>query len=259
MERSRRGKRHAAYQGDVRVRTSAPYGYRSVRTQEGGGQAQVVIDFDEAAIVQQIFTWVGRDTLTIGAVRRRLLEAGISTRTGKRVWNHTTVWDMLANPAYTGEAAFGKTRSVPRGSRLRAPRGSSAQPRKLNSSTAAPTTEWSTIPVPALVSAELFAAAQDQLHTNRRRACQQQHGARYLLQGLLVCAHGGDAYYGTTVRRSPRTTQEHADYRCSGSDSDRCGGEAIGRNPQRRTDRRATAVWEDGCTVVAEPDRSAQA
>jgi site-specific DNA recombinase len=258
MERSRRGKRHAASQGDVSVLTSAPYGYRYVRKQEGGGRAQVLIDFDEAAIVQQIFTWVGRDKLTIGAVRRRLLEAGIATRTGKRVWNHKTLWDMLANPAYKGEAAFGKTRSVPRGPRLRPPRGSSAQSRKLHSSTAAPTTEWITIPIPALVGAELFAAAQDQLHTNRRRARQQQHGARYLLQGLLVCAHCGYAYYGKTVSRSPRTNQENAYYRCSGSDSYRFGGEAICSNPQLRTDMLEAAVWEEVCTVLAEPERIAQ-
>jgi len=258
MERSRRGKRHAASQGDVSVLTSAPYGYRYVRKQEGGGQAQVLIDFDEAAIVQQIFTWVGRDKLTIGAVRRRLLEAGIATRTGKRVSPHKTLWDMLANPAYKGEAAFGKTRSVPRGPRLRPPRGSSAQPRKLHTSTAAPITEWITIPIPALVSAELFAAAQEQLHTNRRRARQQQHGARYLLQGLLVCAHCGYAYYGKTVSRSPRTHQENAYYRCSGSDSYRFGGEAICSNPQLRTDTLDAAVWEEVCTVLTEPGRIAQ-
>jgi site-specific DNA recombinase len=257
MERSRRGKRHAAHQGDVSVLTSAPYGYRYVRKQEGGGQAQVLIDFDEAAIVQQIFTWVGRDNLTIGAVRRRLLEAGIATRTGKRVWNHKTLWDMLANPAYKGEAAFGKTRSVARGPRLRPPCGSSAQPRKLHSSTAAPTTEWITIPIPALVSAELFATAQEQLHANRRRA-RQQHGARYLLQGLLVCAQCGYAYYGKTVSRSPRTKQENAYYRCSGSDSYRFGGEAICSNPQLRTDMLETAVWEEVCTVLREPGRIAQ-
>ena len=39
MERSRRGKRHAAEQGNVAVLSGAPYGYRYLSKQAGGGQA----------------------------------------------------------------------------------------------------------------------------------------------------------------------------------------------------------------------------
>ena len=40
LERSRRGKRHAAQQGRVGVLCHAPYGYRYVNKQEGGGDAR---------------------------------------------------------------------------------------------------------------------------------------------------------------------------------------------------------------------------
>jgi site-specific DNA recombinase len=40
LERSRRGKRHAAQEGRVGVLCHAPYGYRYVPKQEGGGNAR---------------------------------------------------------------------------------------------------------------------------------------------------------------------------------------------------------------------------
>ncbi len=63
---------------------------------------------------------------------------------------------MLKNPAYKGEAAFGKTRWMPVGPRLRAPRGKPVQSRRGYAGNDAPTEEWITIPVPALVDPALF-------------------------------------------------------------------------------------------------------
>jgi len=40
MERSRRGKRHAARRGSVSVLCAAPYGYKYISKHAGGGQAQ---------------------------------------------------------------------------------------------------------------------------------------------------------------------------------------------------------------------------
>ena len=39
MERSRRGKRHAARRGSVNVFSAAPYGYRYIRKHDGDGEA----------------------------------------------------------------------------------------------------------------------------------------------------------------------------------------------------------------------------
>ena len=59
LERSRRGKRHAAQEGRVGTLCHAPYGYRYVSKQEGGGEARFEIVFDEARVVQLMFAWVG--------------------------------------------------------------------------------------------------------------------------------------------------------------------------------------------------------
>jgi site-specific DNA recombinase len=113
------------------------------------------------------------------------------------------VWGILKNPAYTGEAAFGKTRQGPPQPRLREHRHRALQLRRPHAVQDVPAEEWVAIPVPALVSAELFACVQEQLVENRRRARQGQRGARYLLQGLIGCARCLYAYYGKAL--SPRS------------------------------------------------------
>ncbi len=198
LERSRRGKRHAAQSGNVGILGHAPYGYRYISKQEGGGTARFEVLLEEARVVRDIFRWVGVERCTREEVRRRLQTAGVPTRTGKARWRHKTIWDLLQNPAYKGEAAFGRTRSGPLEPRWRTPRGRPAQSRRGYSPTAAPSSAWITIPVPALVDAAVFDAAQTQLQENRLRARIPLKGSRYLLQGLIVCARCGYAYYGRT-------------------------------------------------------------
>ena len=254
LERSRRGKRHAAQEGRVGILCHAPYGYRYVPKQEGGGDARFDIIWDEARVVQQVFAWVGQERCTINAVCRRLHQAGVQTRTGKAHWDHKTIWDMLKNPAYKGEAAFGKTRWTPVGPRLHAPRGRPAHSRRGYSGKAVPTDEWITIPVPALIDAALFEAVQAQLDENRRRARLPEKGSRYLLQGLLVCRQCGYAYCGRT------NDARNAYYRCAGAmNIPRHGFERVCGNKALRMDQTDAVVWYEVCQLLAQPARLEQA
>jgi hypothetical protein len=74
MERCRRGKRHAARTGNVGVMSCAPYGYRYISSQEGGGVARFEPIPAQARVVRRIFTWVGRDRLSLYQVAQRHLE-----------------------------------------------------------------------------------------------------------------------------------------------------------------------------------------
>ena len=260
IERHRRGKRHAAHVGAVNVLSGAPYGYRYVPKYEGGGQARYELIPDEARVVRQVFAWVGRDRLTIGEVCRRLTEAGEMTRTGKTVWDRSVVWGILKNPAYTGAAAFGKTRQEPLRPRLRAQRGRPVQPRRAVSISDVPPEDWITIPVPALVEPEVFAAVREQLRENQRHARQSRRGALYLLQGLLQCQHCGYAFYGKRLSPSARKgkPRAYASYRCLGTDAYRFGGERLCQNTQVRTDLLDLAVWREVCTLLDHPERLAE-
>jgi site-specific DNA recombinase len=149
--------------------------------------------------VRQRSDWLGHERVTIGDVGRRLSRAGEPTRTGKAVWDRSVVWGMLRNPAYRGTAAFGKTRQGPPRPRLRAQRGRPLPPRRATAPVEMPREEWMTIPVPAMVEPEVFAAVQEQLRANQRHARQCRRGAPYLRQGLVSCQGGGDAYDGKGI------------------------------------------------------------
>ena len=108
MERHRRGRIHAAKQGSINVLANAPYGYRYIDKHTGDGQASFEIVEEEAEIIRKIFNWIGQERMTIGAVIRRLKENKIITKKRKAYWDRSTIWYMLKNPAYKGQAAFGR-------------------------------------------------------------------------------------------------------------------------------------------------------
>jgi site-specific DNA recombinase len=58
------------------------------------------------------------------------------------------------------------------------------QPKRAVSSTAVPPEKWMSIPVPALVSEELFEAVAEQLQENQQRARIGQRGVCYAVSGL---------------------------------------------------------------------------
>jgi site-specific DNA recombinase len=255
LERSRRGKRHAAREGRVSVLSGAPYGYRYIGKHEGGGMARYAIDEAEAPIVRLMFQWIGGERLSIGEVCRRLRQQGCLTRGGKPAWDRATVWGILKNPAYIGTAAFGKTRIGPMRERLRPVRGGAEQPRWPYSAYDVPEEEWLQVPVPALIESELFAAVQEQLAENRQRNRHNRRGQRYLLQGLLVCRRCGYAYYGKAIcpRAAKGKRRDYAYYRCCGSDAHRFGGQRLCANPQLRTDRADAAVWQEVQRLLRNP------
>lgn len=254
LERSRRGKRHAARRGSVNVLSAAPYGYRYVTKQEGSGAAAYEVVEEQAAIVKQVFELVGRDRLSIGVVSRRLKEQGVLTATGKTWWDRATVWGMLKNTAYMGSAGFGKTRLGDRRPRPMMQRGHAKTPRRSGSTYDVPRDEWSLIDVPAIIDAALFETVQQQLDANRRQASERKRGARYLLQGLVNCACCGYAYCGKKVSRSSAKGRDQwAYYRCVGTDAYRFGGQRVCQNKQARTDKLDDAVWNDLCELLRNP------
>jgi len=258
MERSRRGKKHAAQSGSLNVMSGAPFGYRYVPVREGGGLARFEPVAEQARVVQQIFSWIGRDRCSLAEVCRRLHKAGTPTATGRRIWSREAVWHVLQNSAYMGQAAYGKTHMMPRGknSRLRAARGHPTEPRRTKAPKPADRKEWVFVTVPALVDDSLFRAAHAQLEENRSRARQGRRRPGYLLQGLTCCAKCGYAYYGKTLRQlAGRQMRDFLYYRCSGSDGYRFGGERICGNAQIQGNILETTVWSEVSKLLMNPQR----
>jgi site-specific DNA recombinase len=245
-ERCRRGKRYAAQRGSVNVLTAAPFGYRYVSKQAGGGQAAWLIVPEEARLVRQMFEWLVHERASLAAIARRLVDQHIPTRTGKPTWNRSTVGAMLKNSAYQGAALFGKTRNGPRRPRLRPLRGTPATPRRAYASYRTADHERQAVPVPAIVSPDLFAAAQEQLADNRKRYRGRPYNINFLLRGLTVCQRCGYAYVGAHDRRFNYTF-----YRCCGNSTHGkgCGNSLI------HAHRLEAAVWNDVRALLADPER----
>jgi site-specific DNA recombinase len=260
LERSRRGKLHAARRGSVAVLGGAPYGYRYVSAGQGYEEACYEIVLEEAKVVRQIFEWAGNAGYSIATICKLLKRNEILTRTGKSWWDRTTVWGMLKNPAYKGTAAFGKTRVGDRRPALRPQRGAVEQPRRAYSTYQVSSEDWIYIPVPGIIGEDLFEAVQEQLAENRKRSRERARGARHLLQGLLVCAKCGYAYYGKPVSRAAAKgkTKKYVYYRCVGTDSYRFGGQRVCSNRQVRSDMLEEAVWVDVCSLLKDPRRIEQ-
>ena len=255
MERTRRGRRFAARQGRVSVLAHAPYGYRYVRKREGEGEARYDIVPEEAAVVREIFTWVGVEGLSLGEVVQRLAERGVLTSTGQPRWCPTTIRDMLRNPAYAGTAKYGKTRNIPRPPGRRPKRGDPPIPRQDKVTCTTLPEEQESISVPGLVSGELFEAVSKQLDENRRRYREQKQGAEFLLSGLLVCHCCGAAYCGRRHACRAGSDQRYVYYRCLGTDKYRYGGESRCTNKSVNGMSLETAVWSDVCALLQDPER----
>jgi len=97
-ERSRRGKRYRAKTGLVNVLSGAPYGYRYLKRTDSS-HACYVIEESQAEVVRQVYQWYTQESLSIGAITRRLNEQKVATRTGKLRWERSVLWAMLRNPA----------------------------------------------------------------------------------------------------------------------------------------------------------------
>ena len=248
LERSRRGKRHRAKQGEVGVLSGAPYGYRYRRKTEDAAAYYEIIDA-EAEVVRGVFDLYTREGLSIGAITRRLHDWDVPTRQQAARWERSTVWAMLRNPAYRGTACFGKTALAPR-QRITRPlrlRGGLAMRNSANHER--PRTEWIEIPVPPLVSEESYALAQENLEQNKRHAPRRTI-APSILQGLVHCRQCGYALYRTSTRSSARKIYY---YRCLGSDAYRHAGQAVCDQKPIRQDLLDQLVWAEMLRLLEDP------
>src|SRR6266536_2485985 len=248
-ERCRRGKRHMAQRGGVNVLSGAPYGYRYVRKSDTSAAFYEVIEA-EARIVRMVFEIYTQQGLSINAIARLLNERQTATRTGKGRWERSTVWGMLRNPAYRGTACYGKTELRPRQRITRPLRQRRGLPSRDSAGHERPRTEWIEVPVPALVSEEIFALAQEQLEKNKRHSPRRTVEPT-LLQGMLVCEQCGYALYRSSTRTSKHMVHY---YRCLGSDGYRRLRGPVCTNRPIRQDYLDQFVWSEIIRLLEDPE-----
>jgi len=247
-ERCRRGKRHRAQQGAINVLSGAPYGYRYVKKTDTSAAYYQVLE-TEAEVVRMVFAAYTREGLSIGAITRLLNERRIPTRKGIARWERSTVWAMLRNPAYCGRACFGKTEPCPRQRITRPLRQRGGHCSRDSASHERARRDWIEIPVPALITEETFALAQEQLEKNKHHALRRTI-VPTLLQGMLVCQHCGYALYRTSTRTAKHKLYY---YRCLGSDAYRHLHGAVCHNRPIRQDHFDALIWQEILRLLDDP------
>jgi site-specific DNA recombinase len=221
-ERTLRGKKAKALEGKIPHGGFARlYGYDYDRTSK-----KRIVNETEAYWVKQIYELLVNEGLSTNAITYRLRELEAPTKRSQ-YWHRSSVLGILKNAAYTGKTyAFTFLQSTNR--------------RK-------PQNEWIEIPgaTPAIISEELFEAAQMQLEHNNKKS-KRNTKQQYLLRGHLYCRQCGHAYCGH-VDRTIRY------YRCPGklritAPVNRCF------NKNWRVDKLEALVWKEIERVLDNPD-----
>lgn len=257
MERHRRGKIHTAKRGSINALSVAAYGYRYIDKYTNGGEASFEVIEEEAEVVRKIFNWIEKERLTLGKVAQRLKQEQIPTKKGKSYWDRSTIYYMLKNPAYKGQAAFGRKKTGARLPCIRPRKDSSEQPRNNSSRYNVDKEKWISIPVPAIIDENIFEAVQEQLEENKKRARIYPQGVTYLLQGLLVCKQCSRAYCGskTTKRNKKKDDTIYFCYRCTGADAARFGGTKLCNSKQANANAIELIVWGEVKKLINNPQR----
>ena len=250
VERSRRGKKHQAKLGIVNALSRAPYGYRYIRKTEHSNSLYEIVE-ERAEIVRQIYQAYTQEDKPILGIARWLNQRGIATSTGKGKWLPRTVQCILRNPAYKGQAAFGRHEAIRdfKGTRWRW-RGKPAKGLLIRER---PESEWISIPVPAIISADVFELAQERLQRNKHFARRNTKDST-LLQGLLVCASCGYAVYRVSGPKTNTRGEKLHYYRCSRSERWRMGVDRVCLNRPIRQDYLDDLVWRQVVQLLENPE-----
>jgi site-specific DNA recombinase len=247
LERSRRGKRHRARQGEVSVMSGAPYGYRYIRKTDEAPAAYIVHEA-EARVVRRVYEMYTVEGLSMGEIIRRLNAEGIPTRKLSARWERSIVWGVLRNPAYRGSACFGKTCMSSRV--MRPQRKHGAITPSITAGHERPRQEWIEIPVPALVTEESFDRAQELLQEDRIRS-RRRTIEPSVVQGLVSCAKCGYAFSRTSTYTTARKIHY---YKCIGSDGWRkLGGPVCDNGRFVRQDLLDQIVWAEVIRLLEDP------
>src|SRR6202049_4555108 len=186
----------------------------------------------------------------MGEIARRLNAEGIATRKQSARWERSVVWAMLRNPAYRGAAAFGKTCITGRMRITRALRRRAAIVSSNSIGHERLREEWIGIPVPALVSEDSFARAQELLQENKMRS-RRRTITPSIVQGLVSCQKCGYAFSRTSTYTSARKIHY---YKCIGSEGWRKLGGPVCNNARLvRQDLLDQIVWGGGIGLFEDP------
>ncbi len=238
-ERNRRGRLFRSRAGEIVYRL-VPYGYRrSPRGPEG--PAHLEIFEPEAAVVRRIFDDFVAGGHSMRRICRGLYEDSIPSPTGNATWSIACLSKMLSNPTFKGRALYNRHQAIP-----------PVTGRKSTRNRLRPPEEWIEIPVPAILSEEIFDAAQNVCRSHSFFSPRRTGPDRWLLRRLVVCGHCGVKTHCQGTRA--RSGGELRYYVCNRRRSLEAGGpDRACPQPSTRAEELDALVWERLCQALLDP------
>jgi site-specific DNA recombinase len=193
-DRTRRGRRHKVEVRQLFLGCQAAYGYRYIpKDHAAGKEGYLQVIPEEAAVVKQMYLWVGREGMSAHEVVRRLNDTSIRPRKGGR-WAKSTVIRILRSETYVGVWHYNKHYSCEperplRSLKYRRPKSSTRLRSRL---------EWLPVKLPAhlqIIDRNEWGQVQKQLTRNIAFSPRNSKHS-YLLSGLVRCGGCGSMYVG---------------------------------------------------------------
>lgn len=225
-ERMERARRARVEHGGMPTGRKPRYGFRWIDMEVNGKvfrAANYAENESEASIAREVFEKIAA-AVPITRIVADLTERGIKSPNGLDHWNRRTILKMVRDPVYKGEPLALKTRNERvRGKTRQLP----AEGRTLSGA------------APAIVSSELWSAANAQLDRNKLEARRRMpNPENYLLRaGFVYC---GECGFRMTVRDARRYPQ----YACLN------GGCQIGMSAKQLDE----LVWHKVTRFLSQPD-----
>ena len=235
--RTMMGKRAGARAGKFSTGGKALFGYDI-------SDGKRIINEEQAELIRKIFGKVANDQYTLYRVAAELNRNATESPGGNGKWSTHTVHRLLINPAYKGEAYAFRYKVVE-------PKRPKIKDKRYSKTTHLLTDrkDWIPIPgVPAIVSPDLFEAAQRQMDIKRKRSPRNRKH-NYLLSGRLRCGVCGHSMIGS-CKKKPNGDRRL--YRCICNVKpeyyDHCDQRSIS------ADLVENSVWEEIKRITQNPD-----
>jgi site-specific DNA recombinase len=250
-ERLRRGRLYASRQGRM-VGPQTPYGYRYVPKDEmQAGHWE--IHPQEALVVRQIYDWYTQDpAVSIFEIASRLeaQKEQLPPRHAKH-WYSSAVGCILKQKQYTGQAYYNRTGNAHE--QIGQPKAAGHGRRRAVGRTPRPPSEWIAIPVPAILSKDVWERAQERLAMNQKFSIRNNRRRSYLLRGLLVCATCGYTLVGRT------RSHGQVSYACVSGGSVRRAADLPAHTCSIHAEEIEPLVWQALTDLLRNPQLIAQA
>lgn len=240
-ERNRRGRLYRARAGEIVYRL-VPYGYRRV-PRSPAGPSHLEMYEPEAVVVRRIFDDFVAGGFSMRRICRGLYQDGIPSPTGNAAWSIACISKMLANPTFKGRALYNRHQAVP-----------PTTGRKSTRNVLRPAEEWIEIPVPAIVSEEIYDAAQRVARNHSYFSPRRAQPGEWLLRRLVVCGHCGVKTYCQGTKKHGGVGELRY-YVCNRRRSLEAGGpERACPQPSMRAQALEALVWEHLCKALLRPE-----